>query len=253
MPGSAPRSPNGTGPAAANQPAGTDLAKVAKQIISRAIEAHGGKAQLTKVHADRVKLKGKMVVGKTEVPYAADTMVQLPNQFRNTVQFNQGKKDVTMVQVINGEKVALWINGANQKLPLAMEEEIRQNFALNRAIRLVSLLEDPAFELAYLGKEEETDRNLLVVRVTRRGLRELRMFFEEKTGYLVKTEHPVDYQGKPYLQQEHYSDFRDLSGFRRPVKMEIIRGGQKILEATLTQVNYPESIPPEFFETEGKP
>lgn len=248
-----PRSANGTAPAIAPQPAGTDLAKVARQIISRAIEAHGGKAQITKVHADRVKLKGKMVVGKTEIPYTADTMVQLPNQFRNTVQFNQGKKDVTMVQVINGEKIALWVNGASQKLPLAMEEEIRQSFALNRAIRMVGLLEDPAFELAYLGKEEEPERNLLVVRVNRRGLRELRMFFDEKTGYLVKTEHPVDYQGKPFLQQEYYSDFRDLSGFHRPVKMEIIRGGQKILEATLTQVNYPESIPPEFFETEGKP
>ncbi len=235
------------------EPAGADLSAAAKQVIERAIEAHGGKALLSKVHADRVKLKGKLVVDKVEVPYSAETAVQLPNQFRNTIQFNQGKKDVVMTQVLNGESVAVWINGKQQKIPPAMEEEIRQNFALNRAIRMLALLEDPGYELKYLGKDEDPARVLHVVRINHRGLRELRMFFESGTGLLVKTEHPVDYQGKQYLQEERYSDFRSLSGFRRPVKMEVIRGGQKLLEASLTEVHYPESLPPELFATETKP
>lgn len=241
-------------PAPAPAPAaGTDTQKVAKAIISRGIQAHGGRDQLAKVRADRVKLKGTLVVGKAEVPYMAETLVQLPGQFRNAIQFNQGKKDVVMVQVINGEKTGLWINGQKQPLPPAMEEEMRQSFALNRVIRLVSLLEDPAFELAYLGKEEDPEGARYVVRVNRRGLREMRLFFDEKTGFLVKTEHPVEFQGKPYLQEERYSDFRDLSGFKRPVKMEVLRGGQKMLDVALTEVHYPEFIPPLYFDPDRKP
>ncbi len=234
-------------------PAGTDLAVTAKKVIARAIEAHGGRELLTKTRADRVKIQGKMVVGKLEVPYTAETLVQLPGQFKNTLQFNQGKKEVTLTQIIDGTRVAIWVNGEKQVLAASQITDLRQTLDLNRALRLVGLLEDSAYDLKYLGQTEEAEQKVHVVRVLKKNMRELRMFFDAKTGLLVKTEHPVEFQGKQMLQEEHFSDFRDLSGFRRPVKMTVYRGGQKILDSSLTQVSYLESIESSRFDPEQKP
>ncbi len=234
-------------------PAGLDLLETAKKVVSRAIQAHGGRELLTKNRADKVKLQGKMVVGKVEVPYSAETLVQLPGQFKNTIQFNQGKKEVTLTQVIDGNRASIWVNGDRQKLSTSQALDLRQTLDLNRAMRLVGLLEDSAYDLKYLGQTEVGEQKSHVVRVLRKDMRELRMFFDAKTGLLVKTEHPVDFQGKQMLQEEHYSDFRDLSGFRRPVKMTVYRGGQKILESALTQVSYFESIESSRFDPEQQP
>lgn len=234
-------------------PAGIDLSDTAKKVVGRAIQAHGGRELLNKNRADKVKLQGKMVVGKVEIPYTAETLVQLPGQFKNTIQFNQGKKEVALTQVIDGTRAAIWVNGEKQKLSTAQALDLRQTLDLNRAMRLVGLLEDSAYNLKYLGQTEEGEQKTHVVRVLRKDMRELRMFFDAKTGLLVKTEHPVDFQGKQMLQEEHYSDFRDLSGFRRPVRMTVYRGGQKILESALTQVSYFESIEPSRFDPEQKP
>ncbi len=54
-------------------------------------------------------------------------------------------------------------------------------------IRLVSLLEDPAFELAYLGKGRGPEGARYVVRRTA-WFAGNELFFDEKTGFLVKTE-----------------------------------------------------------------
>jgi hypothetical protein len=234
-------------------PAGIDLSETAKKVVARAIQAHGGRELLTKNRADKVKLQGKMVVGKVEIPYTAETLVQLPGQFKNTIQFNQGKKEVALTQVIDGTRAAIWVNGDRQKLSTAQALDLRQTLDLNRAMRLVGLLEDSAYNLKYLGQTEEGEQKTHVVRVLRKDMRELRMFFDAKTGLLVKTEHPVDFQGKQMLQEEHYSDFRDLSGFRRPVRMTVYRGGLKILESALTQVSYFESIEPSRFDPEQMP
>ena len=44
--------------------------------------------------------------------------------------------------------------------------------------------------------------------------------------------------GKEVRQEVYYGDFRDLGGYKRPVKVLALRDGKKVMDAELTDVKY---------------
>src|SRR5262245_24440883 len=75
----------------------------AKAIVERAIKAHGGEERLSRHRADKVRLKGTLVLGAREVPFTGETTVQLPAQFKNVMQLTLNDKPTMLVQILNGE------------------------------------------------------------------------------------------------------------------------------------------------------
>ena len=90
-------------------------------------------------------------------------------------------------------------------------------------------------------------RQARIIRVAPKGKREIKLWFDDETGLLVKTDHPVGLETKPMLQEEYYGDFREMGAFRRPAKMVTHRAGKKIMEAELVEVRYLDSIPESEF------
>jgi hypothetical protein len=210
-----------------------------RAVVERAVAAHGGQDRLARVRADKVKVRGKFFVGGRETEFTAETTVQLPAQFKNVMHFTADGKEHTLVQVLNGDDGFVTLDGQPQKLPPAALAEMRETMQVDRAVRLVPLLSDPAFTLAALGEAKAGDRPAVGVKVTARGRKELRLYFDKETALLVKTEHVLDDgQGKEVRQEEFYGDFRDLGGYRRPVRVTAFRDGKKIMEAELTDAKY---------------
>src|SRR6266851_8129345 len=56
-----------------------------REIIQRSIKAHGGEEKLARITCDKVKVQGVLHIGDDNVPFSAETFVQLPGQFKNTV------------------------------------------------------------------------------------------------------------------------------------------------------------------------
>jgi negative regulator of sigma E activity len=215
----------------------------ARAIIDKAVQAHGGTERLSRVRADKVQVKGSLFVEGKETPFTGETIVQLPGQFKNMMQVATPKGRVTLVQILNGDKAIVTIDGQPQKVEAAALAEMRETFQLNRAVRLVPLLTDRTYELAVLPEVKVNDRPALGVRVTAKGKRELRLFFDKETGLLVKTEHTLDAgEGKEVRQEVYYGDFRDVGGYKRPAKLLALRDGKKVMEAELSDVRYFEKI-----------
>ena len=51
-----------------------------------------------------------------------------------------------------------------------------------------------------------------------------------------------DGAGKEVVQEEFYSDFEDVKGYKRPMKVAAYRGGKKIMEAEMTDVQYLDKV-----------
>lgn len=214
----------------------------AQAIIERAVKAHGGFDRLSRVHADRVKNKGVLIVNGRETPFVAETTVQLPDQFRNVLQL-QGDRKTVFVQVLNGDKVYLTIDGQPQKVDENLTTELRETMRLNQAIRLVPLLTDKAYKLEPLGEVKVEDQPCLGVKASAKGRRDVRLFFNKESGLLVKTEHGLDDgAGKEAVQEEYYSDFEDVKGYKRPMKVAAYRNGKKIMQAEMTDVQYLDKV-----------
>jgi hypothetical protein len=218
--------------------------EAARAVIERAIRAHGGQDRLSRVRADRVRLKGTLLLGTAKASFVSDVTVQLPAQFRMVTQLTlpDGKKQ-TQVHLLNGDKSLVTLDGQPQKVGPAALAEMRAKMELNRAVRLVPLLADRAFTLTPLGESRGGDRTVVGVKVTAKGRAELRLYFDKDTGLLVKTEHVLtDGAGREVREEGFYSDFKDLGGYKRPVKVAAYRGGKKIMEAELLDVQYLDKV-----------
>jgi hypothetical protein len=223
----------------------------ARAIIERAVKAHGGPERLGRARADKVKLRGSLSVpgkdGPMAMPFTAETTVQLPSQFKNVVQVGTDPKHV-LVQVLDGEKAYVVIDEQTQKVEPSALNEMRETLYLDRAVRLMPLLNDRNFNLSTLGEGKVNGAAALVVRVTSRGHKEIRLSFDKESALLIKTEHVLDdAAGKEVKQEEYYSDFVDAGGYRRPRKMAAFRDGKKMMEAELVEVKYFDRIPAEEF------
>ena len=231
-----------------------------RATIERAIQAHGGAERLSLVRADKVKLKGTLIAAGKAAPFTAETTVQLPAQYKSVIELIVDGRKRTLVHLLNGDKVLVTIDGQPQKVDPAALAEVRETMQLDQAVRLVPLLRDRNFNLAPLGEGKVNDRPVVGVKVTSRGRKELRMYFDKVSGLLVKTEHALDVPGaanrppqpgapaKEVRQEEFYSDFKDVEGFRRPTKMVVLRDGRKLMEAELVEVKYFSKIDDAEFE-----
>ena len=206
----------------------------ARGLIERAVKAHGGAESLARVKADRVKFKGTLVLRGHTVPFVAETTMQLPAQYRHFIETNDGVDKHTILHVINGEKVYVAIDGQPIKLDAAALGEIRTGLELQRAQRLLPLLADKSYQLAVLDDLKVNDRPAAGVRVTGRGRKELRLYFDKEYGLLVRAEFQLDDgKGKQVRQHYFYGDFKDIGGYRRYTKVKAFRDGKQIMEAEL--------------------
>lgn len=237
-----------------------DTSKKAREVVERAIQAHGGMETLAQSRMDRVQMRGTMVMAKASpggsgkpvdpvdqspqvIPFEAETLTSLPGGFKNRVTLAPGTPGkVTMVQLQLNGKMALYANGIAQTIAPAQVEEFRETLFIQQAMRLVSLVKDPAFALEWEGEGALNERPVDLVLVRCEGRRPLRMTFDQGTGFLVRTSHIVMVNGSPVIQEETYGDFRKLGAYIRPVKMVTTRGGRPLIDAEIVDVRYPQKI-----------
>jgi len=220
-------------------------------IVERAIEVHGGMDRLGRYQADRARLKGTLIVNGRKVPFTGETLVNLPARIKTTLKLTLDGKEQYLSQIMNGDKAQISIDGMNQRVEPKSLSEIQESMALARVVRLTPLIRDRSYELALLPETTIASRPVKGIRASVRGRKDIRLYFDKETGFLVKTEHTVeDSAGKEVLQEEYYSDFRDLKGFRRAIRMTVMKKGERIMEAEMTEVSYFEKIDDSEF---GKP
>jgi hypothetical protein len=83
-----------------------------KDILEKAIKAHGGEELLTKSKAANVKTKGKIdLPGVGEVEFTQDTSYMIPDKFKDTLELKVGGQNVSLFTLVNGDKVTVEVNG----------------------------------------------------------------------------------------------------------------------------------------------
>ncbi len=219
-----------------------------RSVLEKAVKAHGGEEKLNRLKAERSQLKGSVQVEDKLVPFVAEIAVQMPAQFKSVMHFQAQDKRFTLVQVLNGDKASVKLNGQAQAVEERTLNEMRQTMYLNRVLLLAPLLSDKAFELTSLGESKVSDRAAVGVKVSSRGRKDVRLYFDKETGLLAKTEHAVvGPDNKEVTQEEYYSDFREVSGYKRPWKLSVFRGGKKVMDAELAEIKYFDKLDDEEF------
>ena len=76
------------------------------------------------------------------------------------------------------------------------------------------------------------DRPAVGVKVAHKGHRDVNLFFDAKTGLLLKTERPAKdtMTGKEFTQTTLHDDYKEVEGIKHARKVTILRDGKKYVE-----------------------
>jgi hypothetical protein len=217
-----------------------------RSIIERAVTAHGGAERLSRLRAEKSTTQGKIFLPGKEgvVQFSDEITLQLPGRFKHVARVtDQNNKTTVIVQFIDGDKVLTTVDGQPHQLAAPALADLRIALELQKAARLVPLLKDPAYKLTLLNEEKVNNRQAYGVKVSAKGRKDLRLYFDHETGLLVKSEHGRDDgSGKEVLQEDFYGDFKEFGGFRRWTHIIMYRDGKKLLEAEVQDVKYFDKI-----------
>lgn len=128
-------------------PSRPEPALTPRQLVERAIVAHGGYEKLAKARSDRVWLRGTLHVGAKGVPFTSELAVQLPGQYKSVVLLQQGDRSHCVAHLLDADKVTVLVDGQSQEVKSLHLAQLRQTLQLEEAMRLVPLLSDPTFAL----------------------------------------------------------------------------------------------------------
>ena len=207
----------------------------ARALIERAIKAHGGAEAMARIRADKVRFKGTIVLQGHTTPFLAETTVQLPSKYKNVTEVNPAGDKHTLVHIVNGNNIYITLDGRALKADPSLLAEARSGMEMERAKRLLPLLEDKSYQLAVVEDVEVNGRPAAGVRITGRGRKEMRLYFDKEYGLLVRAENRLDGgKGKEEIRQHFfYGDYKDIGGCKRPTKLRAYRDTKLIMEAEL--------------------
>ena len=225
-----------------------------RKVIDKAIKATGGEEKLAKYKAESFKMKGKFYgMGDEGIEYTGEWQVQPPDKFRVQVDGEVGGQKVNFfTQVVNGNKV--WRKGFNEETQEVTDKddltEIKEQFNAREVESLLPLVKGKEYQLASLGDVKVNDKPAVGIRVSRKGFRDVNLFFDKDSGLLVKTERSVkDLMAgdKEQTQEEVLSDFKEVQGVKHATKLVINRDGKKYVEAELSDVELKEKLDDSIF------
>lgn len=213
-----------------------------REIVARAIKAHGGAENMEKYKASIAKTKGKLL----ELEYTAETSIQLPDRSRTGAESKLGK----FVQVLNGDKG--WVKLGDLSRECSKEELAEMKEQLNATrISHLTVLAEKEYKLSALEEEKIDDRPAIGVRVERKGFREVSLFFDKDNGLLLKLQTRMRDPlrgGEEFTAETLYGDYKNVDGLMTPHKFTIKYDGKVYNEGAITDVTFSEQIDDNIFE-----
>jgi outer membrane lipoprotein-sorting protein len=208
-----------------------------KDVIRKAITAHGGKEKLAKFKAARSKFKGNIEVMGMTLPITGETTFLLPNKLRNDMSLDINGVQLQIVQVYDGK--TMWISQMGQTKELKDEKtlkETREQLQAEGGAGLINIL-DGTYELSAVGDVKVKDKDAVGIRISKKGQRDYSIFIDKKTNLIVKTEMRVlDTIGQQEVTQEKYFlDYRDRNGLKSPARIVMDRDGKLFMDVEITE------------------
>ncbi len=220
-----------------------------REVVARAIKAHGGLDILTKYKANTAKEKGKFHGLGQALDFTSTTSFQVPDRLRVEMKSKFGDQAFTFLQVVAGDKGWMKIADMTQEMNKEMLDEAKEQ--LNAAtISHLACLNDKEYKLSALGEVKVGDHPGIGVRVQRKGYRDVNLFFDKDKYLLLK----METRGKDAMQggQEFtstylYEDYKKVDGMMVPYKTTVQRDGKPLVEGEVTDVKLSEKLDDSLF------
>jgi outer membrane lipoprotein-sorting protein len=222
--------------------------KNARAIIDRAIAAQGGEANLEKNSAVTAKFKGKFHSPAGDGTMTGTIHSQQPDKLRFEMKLNAGGGEFTILSVIDGGKGWFSFDGSAQEMDKEMMAEAREQIHAGQVTDLRGL-HAPDVKLSPLGEIKVGTTQATGVRVSRKGYRDVNLYFDKDKALLLKSEtrgkDPMS--GEEFTEVKLYGDYKKANGLLVPYKIDATRDGKPHTELEFTEVILAQKFPESTF------
>jgi|SRR5581483_2597935 len=219
-----------------------------KDIIAKAIKAHGGEEYLAKHQAVQATEKGKInIPGVGEVDFTEDYAYMLPDKFKQTFDFEIANQKIRIVAVTNGDKISVEATAGGQAVDLG--DNIKTAYKdvphVLRVGHLAPLVKDKGYELSIIGEDKVEGKKVVGVRVTKKDCKDISLYFDTETWLLAKMEYQtVDSStGKDITEERIFKEYgKNGDGIMIPKKTVVKQDGKTFLESEVVEMKYLEKL-----------
>jgi hypothetical protein len=231
-------------------PARADEQADIKAVLAKAIKAKGGEEKLKKGKAMTLKFKGKYYREGNALPYTAEISFQLPNQSKTVINGEINGMAYTIVVVVNKDKGWRKINSDTVAVDKnEVTEEKERMYA--RSLQGLVMLKDKAFKLSPVGDVKVGKHDAVGIKVASKGHRDVNLFFDKKTGLLIKSETMVKKEGSDMevSQEVVFQDYKETDGIMHAMKLRIKQDGKEYVDVDeTTEVKVEEKLDDSVFD-----
>ena len=230
-----------------------DDAADAKAVVDKAIKAMGGSDKLAKTPATTFKCKATVDDdGKKEAEFSGTWSIQLPDKYRAELEVSHDGKTETVTLVINGDKG--WAHEASrnktEEAPADALNVIKADFgAIHLAHSLVPLT-GKEYKLSPLAEVKVNDKAAVGVKVERKDLPDLDLFFDKETHLPVKAETRVTEKagGQEVRHTFFFEGYKEADGMKHFTKLILFRDDKEAMVMELSELKRLEKVEANLFE-----
>src|SRR5262245_41211505 len=169
---------------AATSTARSDDGAAARALVDKAVQAHGGQATLDKLPAATIKFTGTFHGMGQAIPFTGEITTLGADRNRMEIVAEAGGQKFRVVNVLDRDKA--WTRMGDNTKALDKEDLAEvQEVAYAAWVATLAPLKDKAFTLTTVGEIEIEKKPALGVKVSRKGHRDVDLYFDKETGFLV--------------------------------------------------------------------
>jgi hypothetical protein len=215
----------------------------AHDVVTKAIQAHGGEAQLARTTRGRVKARVDGFFGaRGSVKATWEEVFDLPQRYRRTLDGTNAGMPFHEENGVNGKRG--WMRqGQGTPQDVLVAEPLPLGDHWHAVLAQLLLLRDKDARLSYLGEEQQGGRTILGVRVVSPQC-QANVYFDKSTGLLARARRPLPNMtpGREMIGETIYDDYREVSGVKYPMHMKATNGDTFSLNIVVTALEFLDKI-----------
>lgn len=216
-------------------------------VVDQAVKAHGGEGPLGKLRCvHRVGKGGWFLFGK-ENSFSVETVLQLPDRFRDTAEVEVGGQKNRMTTVLNGDRGWQLVGAGSLDLDKEKIAEFR-DIAYDQWLMTLLPLKDRSLALATVPQANVLGKAAAAIKVTAANRPEVLLFFDKQSGLLVKVERAGKQAGISVKKEYFLADYKDFEGVKLPTRWLEMTSGNKSIDLTITAYDFPARIDERLLE-----
>jgi len=224
--------------------AADDADKDVQAVIDKAIKAHGGADKLAKFKAVVAKGKGTVKIEGIIYDYTWSASTQLPDKMRVEAEIDLMGNKIALIQVLNGDKGWVKVDSDLKEMDKDQLAEVKMQAYAGWVMSLAPLAEK-GFKYGTLGESKIDGKEAIGVQVTRKDRREVNLYFDKKSGLLLKSSFKTKDalgDGDEYTEDKYFSDYKEVEGIQLSMKEVLKHDDKEFGSQEVTEINLKEKL-----------